>query len=156
MDYPKFTKKTILLESLYPINTALHPLVTYLHKLISNSLPKAASHVNNSFELYNLLSGKKIEDSHKLISLDVTSLFTNVPLDLAIEDIDKRWSLTEKNTNIQKEDFISSIRFILSSTYFTFNNIIYKQTFGTPTVISGYCRYRHAGSGGAVTSYCKI
>jgi len=29
------------------------------------------------------------------------------------------------------EEFILTIKFILSSTYFTFNNIIYKQIFGT-------------------------
>jgi len=53
-----------------------------------------------------LLSEKRVENDDVLISLDVTSLFTNVPL--------------------------NSIKFIFSSTYFTFNNVIYKQTFGTP------------------------
>jgi len=34
------------------------------------------------------------------------------------------------------EEFILTIKFILSSTYFTFNNIIYKQTFGTLLYVS--------------------
>jgi len=29
-------------------------------------------------------------------------------------------------------EFISTVKFVLSSTFFTFNNVIYKQTFGTP------------------------
>lgn len=29
--------------------------------------------------------------------------------------------------------FISAVKFVSSSTYFTFNQIIYKQTFETPT-----------------------
>jgi len=37
----------------------------------------------------------------------------------------------EKNTTIPFDEFVSIINFILSSTYFTFNNIIYKQTYGT-------------------------
>jgi len=35
------------------------------------------------------------------------------------------------NTNISKNEFILVIKFVLSSTYFTFNNVIYKQIYGT-------------------------
>jgi len=34
-------------------------------------------------------------------------------------------------TNISKNDFISAIKFVLFSTYFIFNNVIYGQTYGT-------------------------
>jgi len=61
----------------------------------------------------------------------VISLFTNIPQDLAIESILNIWTLIEKNTNISKDDFIA-IKLILSSTYFTFNSKIYRQTFGSP------------------------
>jgi len=67
-----------------------------------------------------------------LISLDATSLFTNIPLDLAIKSVSSRWTYIQHNTKIPKNEFISTIEFILSSTFFTFNNIIYQQTFGTP------------------------
>jgi len=33
---------------------------------------------------------------------------------------------------IPKEDFISAIKLVLESTYFSFNKIVYKQIFGTP------------------------
>jgi len=39
--------------------------------------------------------------------------------------------MIEKNTIIPFDEFVSIIKFILSSTYFTFNNVTYKQTFGT-------------------------
>jgi len=114
------------------INTALYPLASFLHKIIFNSLNYNEKRVKNSFELYNALSNKTINDADILISLDVISLFTNIPQDLAIESILNRWSLINKNTNIPKDDFILAIKFVLSSTYFTFNKIIYRQTFGTP------------------------
>jgi len=38
----------------------------------------------------------------------------------------------QSNTKIPKNEFIFAIEFVLSSTFFTFNNIIYRQTFGTP------------------------
>jgi len=114
------------------INTALYPLASFLHRIIQISLPPNFQRVKNSFELYGSLSGKLIQDTDTLISLDVISLFTNIPQDLAIDSIVKRWTLIEKNTNIPMEEFISAVKFILTSTFFTFNNVIYRQIFGTP------------------------
>lgn len=67
-----------------------------------------------------------------LISLDVTSLFTNIPSDLAIKVIKKRWSFISRNTKFTLDEFLIAINFILSSTFFKFENKIYKQTFGSP------------------------
>jgi len=114
------------------INTALYSLASYLQDIISNSLEHTMSNVANSFELYKSLHNKKIRDNDVLISLDVTSLFTNVPLDLAIDSISRRWPSIQQKTKISKNEFLSAIKFVLTSTYFTFNNKIYKQTFGTP------------------------
>jgi len=113
-------------------NTALYPLASFLHRIIHTSLPPNHKHAKNSFELYSSLSGKLIQDTDILISLDVISLFTNIPQDLAIESIVKRWTSIKKDTSIPMDDFISAIKFVLTSIYFTFNNVIYRQTFGTP------------------------
>lgn len=45
---------------------------------------------------------------HKYIigSLDVISLFTNVPIDLALIDIRNRWSYIKKHTSIPMDEFI--------------------------------------------------
>jgi hypothetical protein len=114
------------------VGTALYPLAAFLQNIISDSIPRAVGHVENSFELCNFLTNKNIKDSETLLSLDVTLLFTNVPLDLAIEGVASRWEFIEKNTNIPKEEFIIAVQFILTSTFFPFNNNIYKQTFGVP------------------------
>jgi len=47
-------------------------------------------HVKNSFELYKVLSNTKINSNDVLISLDMISLFTNIPLDLAVQSITKK------------------------------------------------------------------
>jgi len=114
------------------VNTALYSLASFLQDIISESLENSNKHTMNSFGLYNSLSGRQVRDSDMLISLDVISLFTNVPLDLAFESISKRWTYIEHNTKITEKDFILAIKFVLSSTYFAFNNKIYKQTYGTP------------------------
>jgi len=107
-------------------------LASFLQTIIADSLSFNNRIVKNSYELYRTLSGKKIGDTNILVSLDVILLFTNVPQDLAMESILNRWTLIEKKTNIPKDEFIGAIELILSSTYFTFNKKIYRQTFGTP------------------------
>jgi len=130
---PKIHKKNypyrIIVSS---INTALYKLASFLQSIITSSLPHDNRQVKNSFELYETLSGKRICNTHKLISLDVVSLFTNIPQDLAINSVTNRWTSISKKTGIPKEEFIEAIVLVLSSTFFVFNKKIYKQTYGTP------------------------
>lgn len=60
------------------------------------------------------------------------SLYSNIPIDLAISGIMNRWEFIRKSTNIPREEFIGTVSLVLNSTYFTFNNTIYKQIFGSP------------------------
>jgi len=59
-------------------------------------------------------------------------MFINIPIDLALKSIEKRWDLISKNTSIPLNEFLIGIRLILNSTFFKFNDLIYQQTFGTP------------------------
>jgi len=63
---------------------------------------------------------------------DVVSLFTNVPIDLVVQIVEEKWPHIEANTSLPLNEFILSIKFVLESTYFHFNNRVYKQTFGAP------------------------
>ena len=114
------------------IGSPLHPLAKFLQKIIEKSLPKSSSHIKNSFDLVNELSGNYFDNKFTLVSLDVISLFTNVPLDLAMSGVDSRWPHIEKHCNLPKNEFLTAISFILHSTYFTFDGLYYKQTFGVP------------------------
>ena len=68
-----------------------------------------------------------------MISFDVVSLFTAIPVDRACERI---WNkLKQDNTLGQRsklsiDDIIKLLRFTLSNSYFTFNNETYKQIHG--------------------------
>ncbi|XP_011866087.1 PREDICTED: uncharacterized protein LOC105561048 [Vollenhovia emeryi] len=44
----------------------------------------------------------------------------------------KRWHYIRDKCSIPCDEFLLAIRFVLNSTYFSFNNTFYQQTFGTP------------------------
>ncbi|XP_029674796.1 uncharacterized protein LOC115242551 [Formica exsecta] len=113
-------------------NTPLYELAAFLHNIINSSIPTTSSHINNNFQLVEKLKNKYIHENFKLISLNVVSLFTNVPIDLAMDSINNRWNHINNNCNIPRDEFLNAIRFVLDSTFFTFNDIIYRQTFDTP------------------------
>ena len=114
------------------VGTTLYPLAAFLQNILSDSIPQARGNVDNSFELCKMLMNKSILDSEVLISLDVTFLFTNVPLDLAIEGIVNRWEFISEKTKIPRDEFIFAVQVVLTSTFFTFNYSTYKQTSGVP------------------------
>ncbi|KYN11963.1 hypothetical protein ALC57_15856 [Trachymyrmex cornetzi] len=73
-----------------------------------------------------------IDDEHALISLDVISLFINIPIELTINCLADKWEHIAKRTKISKNKFLTAIQLILDSTYFIFDNKIYRKKFGTP------------------------
>lgn len=122
------------------INSPLYFLAKFLHEIIYTSVLKSKSHIKNSFDLVNrfqsILTYRKQDKHFDLISLDVVSLFTNVSIDLTLSSIRLRWSSISSKINIPMDqytyEFLTAIQFVLDSTYFKFNDIFYKQTFGMP------------------------
>lgn len=112
-------------------NISLYELIAFLHNIIYSSIPTAASHINNSFQLFEKLTNIHIQEEFKSISLNVVSLFTNIPVDLAMDSIKKRWSFIEGKCIIPCDEFLAAVRFVLDSTFFMFNDVFYRQTFST-------------------------
>lgn len=114
------------------VDSPLYSLSTFLHKILFNSLPTIERSVKNSYQLVDRLSNVRIDNNYQLISLDVISLFTNIPIEEALICIDNRWDDISQNCSVTKSEFMLAVRFVLKSTFFKFNNIIYEQTHGTP------------------------
>jgi len=132
-DLPKIHKIDCPLKIIFSsFNSPLHKLAAYLHKILHDNLSNFKSHIANSFELVNKLNNLYVEDHFKLISLDVVSLFTNVPIDLVIGGVAKRWHLLKEKINIPYLEFLIGLRLVLNSTFFKFNRTVYKQIFGPP------------------------
>jgi len=101
---PKVHKKEITFRIIISsVNSTCYSFANFLHKILHTSLPLPNSHVKNSFELYKILNGFNVPSDYALISLDVKSLFTNIPGELVMESINSRWVHIESNTKIPKK-----------------------------------------------------
>ena len=60
------------------IGSPTYFLAQFLYKTLSEFLEKRKSYVKNSFEFIRKIKNEKIPKNHRIISLDVKSLYTNV------------------------------------------------------------------------------
>ena len=66
-----------------------------------------------------------------MASLDIDSLFTNIPLDESIDICaDKLYNDNENPPNIPRHNFCNLLNIAIKETFFMFNNKYYKQVDG--------------------------
>ena len=87
------------------------------------------------FEFTNEIQNMEIANGDILVSYDVSSLFTNVPLDETIEILANRaftnnWFNVTYDLNLTKMDFVDLLRVATKEQLFQFNGALYEQTDG--------------------------
>jgi len=69
---------------IFSIDTPLHKFAHFLHKILIKGYPSPNSSIKNSNDLIKKLRDISLNVDYEIFSLDVTSLFTNVPTDLIL------------------------------------------------------------------------
>ena len=112
------------------LNTATFQLARYLAKILS-PLSSLQYTIESSNKFINAIKQQVITSNYKLVSSDVRSLFTNVPLDRAFDIILKRIYDTHGiTTNIGRKEMKNLITLCTKNVPFTFYNEIYQQRDG--------------------------
>ena len=86
------------------------------------------------FEFAHFIRGKTLDAEDELVSFDVVSLFTKIPIDLAIEVAKKRLRKDvslEKRTSLLVDFLIDLLSFCLNKTYFVYDGTSDQHIFGT-------------------------
>jgi hypothetical protein len=89
--------------------------------------------VTNSTDFAHRLSDINIEDDEIMISFDVVSLFTAIPVEKTCEHIRNKLlkdATLQQRTNLTIDDIIKLLRFTLSNSFFNYNKQTYKQIHG--------------------------
>lgn len=107
------------------VNTAVYNLSKYFSDIIHNVIGKTERYVKNSLDLKESLKEVRLPRNHILVSLDVKSLFTNVPKELVILVIRKKWEDEIKpHTKIKDlEVFLEGLNLVFDNIFFTFNGL---------------------------------
>ncbi|XP_045535026.1 uncharacterized protein LOC123721196 [Papilio machaon] len=124
------------LPKVHKDNVPLRPIVSqidsptyYLAKHVANVLQplvgRTTSHVKNSRHVVNILKDTRVEADEIMVSFDVDSLFTNVPIK---DSIDVIKVILNKN-NIPME-YAKLLEHCLVTSYFLYNGQYYKQIDG--------------------------
>ncbi|XP_070570116.1 uncharacterized protein [Ptychodera flava] len=126
---PKIHKKDNPLRPIVPqcqsLTTPLSMYVDYYLQPIVQSLPSYIKDTNHHLQDINQIN---IPDNALLVTLDVQSLYTNIPHDFGINSV--REFLTMHN--VENTDLlIEMLQFILEHNFFTFQGNFYLQKHGT-------------------------
>lgn len=131
---PKIHKPTLTVR---PIISSINSPNSKLSQLITNILTESYNRDNeyytrDSFDFAEFINETQLPDNYEIISLDVVSLFSNIPYYLLEKSIKNRWDNIKTHTNLSKTNFLKITEFIFDSTYCVFQDTYYKQILGTP------------------------
>ena len=105
-----------------------------LAKWLAKQLSPLLGKISNSHLLHNYDFIDRLRNlgpiQGRMISLDVTALFTNVPLDFLLENLQEAASENIFSPPIPIDHFCKLIRTCVSATIFEYDGSIYKQKFG--------------------------
>ena len=112
------------------IRTATYDLAKHLAKLLS-PLSKSTYTVSSTNDLVNILKCETVPHDYDFVSFDVTSLFTNVPLEFTM-DLILRKVYEEKlvETDIPKKEMKELLLLFTKNLYFEFNGEMFQQLDG--------------------------
>ena len=132
------------LPKVHKPNVPLRPIVSgcgsvshSLARLIADILKPLAGNTNtfvkNSSEFASLIRNTNIEENEDMVSFDVESLYTSIPVDSALQAVEtylhQDMDLGNR-TILDIPDILSLLKFCLKNTYFSFKGKFYEQVQG--------------------------
>ena len=121
---PKIHEEGVLLRPIVAaIGSPSHLLSKELARILSPLGSKGPSHVRNSADFVQQIHQTSFEETDVMISFDVVSLFTNVPVDEALQVISHRLQqdeTLEEQTSIPVPEPCHLVELCPRSTYFQF------------------------------------
>lgn len=131
---PKIHKEgTPLRPIVSAIGSPTYNIAKFLTKTISPLTGKSDSFIRNSSDFAERVRNTTLDVSEKMVSFDVVSLFTKVPVPEAIDVISHRLHQDEtldERTSLPPTEICQAIDLCLHSTYFQFEDSFFEQREG--------------------------
>nr|VZI00812.1 unnamed protein product [Spirometra erinaceieuropaei] len=139
---PKVHKSGVPLRPIVSLSGApTFNLAQWLFRNLRSLTSNACTTVCSATQFLGRIKGMRLTEDEVMVSFDVTSLFTSIPQDLAIETVSEllESQYDETDVTVKKRHLVQLLRFCLK-TYFTFEGTTYEQVKGTPmgSPLSGF------------------
>ncbi|XP_072397194.1 uncharacterized protein [Diabrotica undecimpunctata] len=131
---PKIHKPTL---SMRPIVSSINSPNTNIAKFLTDILSKSYNYNNNfnivdSFHFSEFINNFELPQGYILVSFDVVSLFTNLPLSSVITSLRNHWNSIQPNCPVSWDVFAELLQLTFDTNFLVFNDKYYLQIFGTP------------------------
>ena len=108
-----------------------YQLSRYLTTILQPLTDKSRRKLQSTENFIDAIKTVQIPDDYKLVSFDVKSLFTSIPLQLALQCTETAIQQSTVKLPLPTEDIMDLLNLCLTSTYFQYNGKHYKQFHGT-------------------------
>ena len=108
-----------------------YQLSKYLTTILQPLTDKSRRKLQSTENFIDAIKDVQIPDDYKLVSFDVKSLFTSIPLQLALQCTKTAIQQSTDALPLPREDITDLLNLCLTSTYFQYNGKHYKQLHGT-------------------------
>ncbi|XP_015124784.1 uncharacterized protein LOC107046642 [Diachasma alloeum] len=112
------------------IKAPTYKVARFLHELLVPVSSNSRFSVNSA-EFTTFAGGVQLPQGYILASLDVVSLFTNIPKDLVVKIVEDKWEEWSTRVRASKELVVALVKFCFEGSYFTFDNELYAQMDGS-------------------------
>ena len=133
---PKIHKPLMPLRPIVAGNGSVTENVAkHLAKILNAVKGKNPHSIRNSVDFVNKVKDLQVPPSQKMVSFDVSALFTSIPVELALKAIENKLSKDnswKEITELSLQKVLTLLELCLSTTYFVFKGQFYRQKFGAP------------------------
>ena len=127
---------------LHKPNTPMRPIVShggsptyqlskYLTTILQPLTNESRHKVQSTKDFIDIIKTVQIPDDHKLVSFDVKSLFTSIPLQLALDCTETAITNSTHELPLPKDDIMDLLKLCLTCSFFQYNDKHYKELHGT-------------------------
>ena len=106
-------------------------LSRYLTTILQPLTDKSRRKLQYTENFIDAIKTVQIPDDYKLVSFDMKSLLTSIPLQLALQCTETAIQQSTVKLPLPTEDIMDLLNLCLTSTYFQYNGKHYKQLHGT-------------------------
>ena len=131
---PKIHKRGIPLRPIVSSRGSIsYEVAKELARILKPLVGSSLHHIKNTGDFIEQIKHVTLQADETITSYDVSALFTSVPIEAAINIIQRRLELDQElhsRTNMKVEHIISLLEFCLKTTYFQFQGSFYEQING--------------------------